>query len=106
MVAAAEKETGDTTIALAAGQSARPATFLDVGQALTCCASLRQVLEVNRRYQPLTQQLGKTCLLVDQSAAKIHWQPYIDDPERTRPARRGRFCRLCRDRALADLAAQ
>ncbi|MBL4618557.1 MAG: AraC family transcriptional regulator [Marinicaulis sp.] len=85
MLACAEQLTGDTTIGLTVGRNFRPSTFLDIGLAAISCSTMRQVLEINERYQPLTQQLGKTHLTVKPDIAIITWRPYIDDPERMRP---------------------
>ncbi|HOP19847.1 MAG TPA: AraC family transcriptional regulator ligand-binding domain-containing protein [Amphiplicatus sp.] len=85
MLHLAESLTGETTMGLFAGRGFRPATFLDIGLALVSSATLRQALEINERYQDLTQQLGKTHLVVKSDKALITWRSYIDDPERMRP---------------------
>lgn len=85
MMLAAEAMTGNSAIGLAAGRDFRPSTFLDIGLALISTATLREALSVNEQYQTLTQQLGKTRLIVKPDKAVITWRPYIDDPERMRP---------------------
>ena len=85
MLHLAEQDTGDTAVGLQAGCDFRPATFLDIGLAFVSAATLRQALDVNEKYQPLTQQLGKTNFAVSRDKATITWRPYIDDPERMRP---------------------
>ena len=91
MLSLAETVTGDTSIGLEAGRNFRPSTFLDMGLALISAASLREVLKINERYQPLTQELGKTHLSVKPDQARISWRPYLEDPERMRPATEAAF---------------
>ena len=57
------------------GAGFRPSTFLDIGYALTFCKSIRQVIEINGKYQPLTQRLGKTSLKSQGGATQIVWTP-------------------------------
>ncbi len=85
MLHKAEKLTGDTTIGLRAGADFRPSTFLDIGLALISSSTLAEALAVNEKYQPLTQQLGKTHLSVKSDQASISWRPFMDDPEYMRP---------------------
>lgn len=91
MLHLAEKLTGDSSIGLAAGRDFRPSTFLDIGLALISAATLRQALETNEKYQPLTQQLGKAHLSIQGDKAVITWRSYIDDPERMRPVTEAAF---------------
>ena len=49
-------------IGLRTGKSLRPSAFGDVGHAILLCESLRQVILINRRYQALTQQIGRSNL--------------------------------------------
>jgi AraC-like DNA-binding protein len=85
MLHRAEEITGDSTIGLTVGRNFRPSMFLDIGLAMISCETMRQVLELNEKYQALTQQLGKTHLSMKSGKAVITWRPYRDDPERLRP---------------------
>lgn len=85
MIAYAQKTTGHRSIGLMAGTHFRPSTFLDVGQAFISANSLRHALQVNAKYQRLTQQFGTTGLDVDRKSARVTWSPYIKDAERLRP---------------------
>lgn len=85
MIAHAQATTGHRSIGLMAGTHFRPSTFLDVGQAFISANSLRHALQVNAKYQRLTQQFGVTGLDVDRKSARVTWTPYIDDAERLRP---------------------
>lgn len=85
MIAYAQGVTGYRSLGLMAGTHFRPSTFLDVGQAFISANSLRHALQVNAKYQRLTQQFGTTGLEVDRKSARVTWSPYIEDAERLRP---------------------
>jgi len=78
------KITGNETIGLKAGGSLRPSTFLDVGYAMTFCDTLGNVLRTNARYQPLTQEIGRTELRINGDTAYVLWHPNYNDTERHR----------------------
>jgi AraC-like DNA-binding protein len=65
-------------IGVSIGAGFRPSTFLDVGYALTFCKNIRQVMEVNGKYQALTQRLGTTSLNSQGGATQIIWTPTND----------------------------
>lgn len=85
MLLLAEKLTGQTALGLIVGRDFRPTSFLENGLAFMAAATLREALEINEKYQDLTQQLGKTHLTIKPDKAVITWRSYIDDPERMRP---------------------
>lgn len=73
--------TGLDSIGLRVGMQFRPATFLDIGYALAAASTIKEALEINMRYQPLTQEAARTRLDVDRKEARIILDPAIDDPE-------------------------
>jgi AraC-like DNA-binding protein len=73
--------TGIDSIALRIGLAFRPATFLDIGYALAAASTIREALEINMRYQPLTQDVARTRLEVAGNEARIILDPAIADPE-------------------------
>ncbi|MEQ9507243.1 MAG: AraC family transcriptional regulator ligand-binding domain-containing protein [Hyphomonas sp.] len=77
----AAKLTGIDSIALRVGMQFRPATFLDVGYALAAASTIKEALEINMRYQPLTQEVARTRLEVAGKEARIILDPAIADPE-------------------------
>ena len=81
----AEELLGASGIGIKVGQGFRPKTFLDFGYALMSCSTLRHVLEFNRAYQSVNQQLGRAKLEVDGSSAFIVWESQ-DETEYARPA--------------------
>ncbi|MEL6686505.1 MAG: AraC family transcriptional regulator [Pseudomonadota bacterium] len=85
MIAEAERQTGNKSIGLISGRNFRPSTFANVGLALISARSLRHALEVNGRYQRLTQEFGTTRLEVRDGSAFVRWFPYIQDANRLRP---------------------
>ena len=81
----AEELLGATGIGIKIGQGFRPSTFLDFGYAMMACSTLRHVLEFNRAYQSVNQQLGRAKLVIDGRSAFIVWES-PDDAEYVRPA--------------------
>lgn len=81
ILAHTEKQTGKPEIGLLTGQSLRPSAFGDVGHAIMLCQSLRQVILINRRYQPLTQQIGRSNLKIMEGMAWLSWECGTSDPE-------------------------
>ncbi len=81
---AAADVTGIDSIGLRVGMQFRPATFLDVGYALAAASTIREALEINMRYQPLTQEAARTRLEVDRKEARIVLEPAFADAERFR----------------------
>lgn len=81
ILAHTQKTTNTPEIGLLAGKNFRPSTFVDVGHALLFCQTLRHVLLVNRRYQPLTQQFGRSNLEVKNGQAWSIWDTGQSDPE-------------------------
>ena len=73
--------TGDTNIGLKIGTNFRPETLLDMGYAFPFCANLREVIALNRKYQPLIQQIGQTDLTFSDESAWLEWSPKYNDPE-------------------------
>ena len=45
------------------------------------CQSLRQVILINRRYQPLTQQIGRSNLKIMEGMAWLSWECGTSDPD-------------------------
>ncbi len=73
--------TGIDSIGLRVGMQFRPATFLDVGYALAAASTIKEALEINMRYQPLTQEAARTLLEIDRKEARIVLEPAIEDAE-------------------------
>jgi len=84
ILAKTEKLTGKPEIGLLAGAAFRPATFLNVGHAIMFCSSLRQVILLIRRYQPLIQQFGSTNLQIFGNEAHVCWHSFYDDAQYAR----------------------
>ncbi len=84
--AEAEKQTGKAEIGVLAGEAFRPSTFLNVGHAIMFCSTLRHVILLIRRYQPLIQQFGRTNLQIFGAEAHVCWHSYYADPEYCRNA--------------------
>jgi len=81
VLAKAENLTSKPDIGLLCGNQIRPAEMMDLGHALLCCTTLRQAILTNTRYQPLTQQLGRSKLVVEGDLAWLKWKSNCDDPE-------------------------
>ncbi|MCF6219558.1 MAG: AraC family transcriptional regulator [Robiginitomaculum sp.] len=77
----AEKTLGKPDIGLLCGTNLRPASLNELGSAIMCCGTLRQVIMLNRRYQILTQQLGRTNLKTNGDQAHLIWEPHYKDAE-------------------------
>ena len=76
--------TGIDSIGLRVGMQFRPATFMDVGYALAAASTIREALEINIRYQPLTQEVARMRLEVERREARIVLEPAIKDAEHVR----------------------
>lgn len=76
--------TGIDSIGLRVGMQFRPATFLDVGYALAAAGTIKEALEINMRYQPLTQEAARTRLEIVKREARIILEPAVEDAERMR----------------------
>lgn len=76
--------TGVDSVGLRVGMQFRPATFLDVGYALAAASTIREALEINMRYQPLTQEVARTRLEFSGSEARIVLEPAFPDVEEMR----------------------
>lgn len=81
---AAAALTGIDSIGLRVGMQFRPATFMDVGYALAAASTIREALEINGRYQPLTQEVVRMRLEVERKEARIVLVPANPDAERFR----------------------
>ncbi|MBL4852869.1 MAG: AraC family transcriptional regulator [Robiginitomaculum sp.] len=81
VLAKAENLTSKPDIGLLCGNQIRPAEMMDLGHAILCCSSLRQAILTNIRYQPLTQQLGRSKLIIEGELAWLKWVPNYEDPE-------------------------
>ncbi len=88
--------TGIDSIGLRVGMQFRPATFLDVGYALAAAGTIKEALEINMRYQPLTQEAARTRLEIAGREARIILEPAIADAE---------FMRRVTDAILAGYAS-
>lgn len=62
----------------------RPATFRDVGYALAAASLLREALEINIQYQPLTQEVARTRLEFTKTEARLLLDPAFADAEAMR----------------------
>jgi AraC-like DNA-binding protein len=81
---AAADLTGIDSVGLRVGMQFRPATFLDVGYALAAASTIREALEINIRYQPLTQEVARTRLDITKTEARILLEPAFPDAEAMR----------------------
>ena len=77
--------TGDPVFGLHVGESFKPGTFDILGCAIMCSNTLRDAIQLNYRYQPLTQQLGVTPLIQEGDCAVLEWRPRLPDAQRLRP---------------------
>ncbi len=84
VLAKAEEITNKPEIGLLCGKHIRPASLRDLGHALLCCDTLRQVILINIRYQPLTQQLGRSDLAIEGQQVYLKWVPGFENPEYSR----------------------
>jgi len=72
---------GDCNIGMKVGTAFKPETLLDLGYAFPFCKNLREVIKINRKYQPLIQQVGRTSLSFENNSAWLAWHPNYNDPE-------------------------
>jgi len=84
VLTAAAELTGIDSIGLKIGMQFRPATFLDIGYALAAASTIREALELNIRYQSLTQEVARTRLGIDGMEARIVFDPACADAEAMR----------------------
>ena len=80
----AEKLSGDTRIAIRAGMQYRPHPLLNA--ALMSAANIKDGFKLYSRYQPVTQEIGKTNLEIFDGEARIVWRPFSEDADWMRPA--------------------
>ncbi|MFN4185770.1 MAG: AraC family transcriptional regulator [Hyphomonas sp.] len=73
----AAEMTGNDTVGLRVGMQFRPASFLDVGYALSSAGTIKQALEINMRYQALTQEIVRTSLEISGGFARIRCAPAL-----------------------------
>ncbi|PKP81680.1 MAG: hypothetical protein CVT79_09815 [Alphaproteobacteria bacterium HGW-Alphaproteobacteria-18] len=78
---AAAEMTGNDTVGLRVGMQFRPASFLDVGYALSSAGTIKQALEINMRYQALTQEIVRTSLEISGGFARIRCAPALPGVE-------------------------
>lgn len=71
------EEIGNDTVGLLAGERFKPARFLEVGYALASASTLREALEINIRFQALTQELLRTSLEITQERGRIQLIPAL-----------------------------
>lgn len=81
---AAAEMTGNDTVGLRVGMQFRPASFLDVGYALSSAGTIKEALEINARYQTLTQEIVRTSLEVSGGFACIGCAPALPGTEAMR----------------------
>ncbi|MFN3609841.1 MAG: AraC family transcriptional regulator [Hyphomonas sp.] len=74
---AAADMTGNDTVGLRVGMQFRPASFLDVGYALSSAGTIKQALEINTQYQALTQEIVRTSLEISGGFARIRCAPAL-----------------------------
>lgn len=80
----AAEHTGLDSIGLRVGMQFRPATFMDVGYALSAASTIREALEINIRYQALTQSVVRMRLDFCGKDLRIALEAAIDDAEAMR----------------------
>lgn len=86
----AERQTGNTGMGIHFGQNIRPSTLMDIGYALLSCDNLADMIDFNRRYQRLTQQIATGHLELGQKSSRLIWTPLQEDePEYQRPVTEG-----------------
>ena len=71
-------------IGLVSGAQRRPSHFAELGHALLCSNTLRDVIKTNIRYQPLTQQIGICRLENHHKETHLVWESMYEDPENCR----------------------
>ncbi len=81
---AAAEMTGNDTVGLRVGMQFRPASFLDVGYALSSAGTIKQALEINTQYQALTQEIVRTSLEISGGFARIRCASALPGVEETR----------------------
>lgn len=81
---AAAVMTDNDGVGLRVGMQFRPASFLDVGYALSSAGTIKQALEINTRYQALTQEIVRTSLEVSGGMARIRCAPALPGVEAMR----------------------
>lgn len=81
---AAAEMTGIETVGLRVGMQFRPASFLDVGYALSSAGTIKEALEINTRYQALTQEIVRTRLDISGGFARIRCAPALPGVEEMR----------------------
>ena len=81
---AAAELTGVDSVGIRVGMQFRPATFLDVGYALAASSTIREALEINIRYQPLTQEVARTRFEMTRTETRIVLEHSFPDAEAMR----------------------
>ena len=81
---AAAEMTGNDAIGLRVGMQFRPASFLDVGYALSSAGTIKEALEINAHYQALTQEIVRTSLEISGGYARIRCAPALPGVEEMR----------------------
>ncbi len=77
----AEDTSGKPEIGLICGQNIRPSSVGELGSALLLCDTLRQAISINIRYQPLTQQIGRSVLETHGDKTWLVWESHYRNPE-------------------------
>lgn len=76
---AAAKALNDPHIDLRVGFEFRVSTFEQTGNIYTVCENIRQVVEMNRRYQPMAIYAGDVSLVEDGSGCYLNFVPFYDE---------------------------
>lgn len=84
ILAHTEQVTNTPEIGLLAAKKIIPSSFVDIGNAIMFCQTLRQAILLNCQYQAITQQIGRVSLEVQHDKACLHWDTGHSDPEHYR----------------------
>lgn len=84
MLRQAELDCNDEQLGFLIGKNLRPLNFNDTGYATLFCKTLKQALELNEKFQQLTQQFVTTKLELDDEFGCVYVHENFDDPELTR----------------------
>lgn len=84
ILAHTERATNTPEIGLLAAKKILPSSFIDIGNAIMFCETLRQAILLNCHYQAITQQVGRVELDVQQEKTLLYWHTGPSDPENYR----------------------
>ncbi len=81
---AAARLTGNDAIGLRVGMQFRPADFMDIGYAIAAAGTISEALDINCRYQPLTQDIVRLKVETIGRRTRLVCDSMIPEPARMR----------------------